>query len=66
MLPTIRPASKDDPADETDEEMLGGEETDERANLLGGNLYLSNQTPQFMKNPFQSNTALYKRWKQRN
>ena len=36
MLPTIRPTSKDDPAEDTDEEMLGEEETDERANLLGG------------------------------
>merc|ERR1711892_779003 len=38
MLPTIRPKSKDDPAEDTDEEMLGGEETDERANLLGGGI----------------------------
>ena len=36
MLPTIRPTTKDDPPD-TDDEMIGAEETtDERANLLGG------------------------------
>lgn len=37
MLPTIRPATADDPGEDTDEEMLVGEgEMDERANLLGG------------------------------
>jgi len=37
MLPTIRPATADNPGDDTDEEMLVGEgEMDERANLLGG------------------------------
>merc|ERR1712142_156116 len=41
MLPTIRPTNTDGPAEDTDEEMLGGgEETDERANLLGGKALL--------------------------